>query len=32
MSAELDSQRETEEGCGAVGGKSEEDAEMQKRA
>ena len=31
MSAELDSQRETEEGCGAVGGKSEV-VEMQKRA
>ena len=31
MSAELDSQRETEEGCGAVGGKSE-DVEMHKRA
>jgi len=31
MSAELDSQRETEEECGAVGGKSE-DVEMHKRA
>ena len=31
MSAELDSQSETEEKCGAVGGKSE-DVEMQKRA
>lgn len=31
MSAELDSQRETEEECGAVGGKLE-DVEMQKQA